>query len=161
MAKECPVPMMSELHAKSVEFPEVGHAVTGGAFVATWYSLPDLVRPAWLRGLVKLAMLAGAGVYVNHLSNESDSLVKVSESASKTFRGAWSKCPVSNWSQPAQFVVLAGSAIMAFKVIEVIQRAIAQRGRKRKDRGVWFAHTRQGVFLGTIAGAAIYLVLRK
>lgn len=161
MANECPVPMMSELHAKSLQHSEASHAVAGGAFVATWYSLPDVVRPAWLRGLVKIAMLAGAAVYVNHLTDDSERLVQAGKLASSAAKQAYSRCPVAKLSEPAQVVVLVSSGLVAFKLFEVIQRAIAQRARKRKDRGVRMAHTRQGLVLGTLAGVGIYLGLRK
>lgn len=162
MAEKCPVPYMHELHEVSVDSPDTTHAITAGLLVAGWHSMPDVIHPRFLRAIFKLALLGGATAYLVHL-DDSGKIVpsSVVERAVQLTRTTYSSCPVSQWSEGAQVITLVGSGLVAAKLCSIFNRAVFHRAEKARKRGRHFAHTRQAVVLGGLAGGAVYYLLKK
>lgn len=143
------------LHDWSVENPRESEAAFVGTTVFAWYAMPDLLRGTGMRFIGKSALLASVVAYYRHLGVTKEDVAKVGDDLKMKWRDK-----LGHIDPKLQIGIgVAGvAALLALNSAE--ERYILHRGERRERAGKRFAHVRQGLFLGGLAGGVTYWALK-
>lgn len=142
-------------HDWSIKNPVKSEAAMLGTSMFAWYAMPDCVKSSAVRFVGKSAILCGLGAYYYHLP-DSDNKPKITlEECQKLWQDN-----LGHLKPATQIAIGVGGAAALLKVNSMIERYILHRGERRKQKGKFLPHVRQGLFLGALTGGVAYYLLR-
>lgn len=137
--------------------PELSDALVCGGTVAAWYAMPDFIKSAPLRFLGKTALLAGVGSYFYHLPGAAEA----AERSGQELREQWKESRFGDFSVGSQLAILGAGLVGSLWLNAQTERYLMHRGDRKEAAGKRFAHLKQGIFLGALAGVGVYYSQRK
>ena len=133
-------------------------AAVGVAAATAWYGLPDVVRCRGARAVIKAGLLAAvmwsataqmppAAPVPPYPDEESDCDGTPAPKGDDPLEGVTE-------AAPGELALLAGAGIGTVCLTVAVEKWLFRRGERRRAAGVRLAHTRQGLVIGALTGAA-------
>ena len=133
-------------------------AAVGVAAATAWYGLPDVVRCRGARAVIKAGLLAAvmwsataqmppAAPVPPYPDEESDCDGAPAPKGEDPLEGVTE-------AAPGELALLAGAGIGTVCLTVAVEKWLFRRGERRRAAGVRLAHTRQGLVIGALTGAA-------
>lgn len=149
--RTCGCALVNVRHALEDPKKRLGTAV-GVAATAAWYALPDVVRRRGARAVIKAGLLAAViwsatAQMPPYPDEESDCDGAPAPEGDDPLEGATE-------AAPGELALLAGAGIGTVCLTVAVEKWLFRRGERRRAAGVRLAHTRQGLVIGALTGAA-------